>query len=295
VTTLQCVACLKQLETESGQLSKPTVSRLIGLPHLHTLRAGSDPPFDPVVPSDIFPSLEALTPDGGVGHKWLSFLGATQKNCSTDGDLRTPENGTRATGTDLHCLDGTTVDPDFVSSPCIVQKLTHMSVDSSCSEEGGCTTDDDVTRLANTLPDIKSLRLGSPCSVNRYHTTPFSLLTLSTRCLKLKALEVHFNTTNIGRGLDWLFKEIIRNDAFAPEVPTSLSNRRRHPNSDARCCHGRDLPFRDIPRLTGVPQEMGGSFVTRSGLRSQVAPDTLIVSMVSWHLFLSPPPCSTDS
>ena len=112
----------------------------------------------------------------------------------------------RATLTDLRCLGGTTIDLDFISSLCIFQKLTHVFVDSSCSKEGGCTfllTDDDVTRLANALPDIKNLRLGSPCSSNPCHTTPFSL-TLSTRCLGQKTLEVHFNSTNIKRVL---FKE----------------------------------------------------------------------------------------
>jgi len=56
-------------------------------------------------------------------------------------------------------LGGTTVDPDLISYLCIFQKLSHVFVDSFCSKEGGCTflfTGDDVTRLANALPDIKA-------------------------------------------------------------------------------------------------------------------------------------------
>ena len=182
MTTFQCGAFLEQLETPA-QLSRSTVSCLIGLHHLHTLQARSDPRLDPVVPSDIFASLETLTLDGGVGQKWPSFLGAS-------------ENGMKVTLANLHYLGGTTVDPDFISFLRIFQKLAR--------KEGGCTfllTDDYVTRLANAL---KSLRLGSLAIIT---PTPFSLLTISARHLKLKTLGVHFNTTNIGHVLDRLFKQ----------------------------------------------------------------------------------------
>jgi len=197
--------------------------------------------------------------DGGVGHRWLSFLEAAQKNGSADGDPRTLENGMRATLTNLRCLGGTTVDPDFISSLCIFQKLTHVFVDGSVSMEGGCTfllTDDDVTRLANALPDMKSLRLGSPCSANRCHTTPFSLLTPSTRCLELKILEVHFNTTNIGHVLDWLFKE--------PRYETTCSLPR---------CPLHYLTVADTPIPTrevgNVPTYLSGIFHRLEGFRGR--------------------------
>ena len=85
-----------------------------------------------------------------------------------------------------------------------------MSVDGSCSKENGRTfllADDDVAKLAGALPNIKRLRLGSPCSANRCRTSTHSLFVLSTRCPKLETMEIHFNTTKIGNDLDRLFKE----------------------------------------------------------------------------------------
>jgi len=74
---------------------------------------------------------------------------------------------------------GTIVDSAFISSLCIFRRLTHVFVDGSCSREGGCTfllTDDDVTKLADTLPDIKNLRLGPPCVDDRCHPQPSHFL-----------------------------------------------------------------------------------------------------------------------
>lgn len=209
-TVLQCGVFLERLET-SAQLSEAAASHLLGLRHLLTLRVGSDPPSSTVIPSyGIFSSLETLVLDGGVGYKWLSFLGAAQESSTTDGELGTSEVGMTATLTKLCCQDGITVDSGFISSLCIFRRLTHMFVDNSCSREGRCTfllTDDDVTKLADGLPDIKSLLLGSPCAANCCQTTALSLFVLSTRCLKLRSLEIHFNTTNISHILDRLFKE----------------------------------------------------------------------------------------
>jgi len=210
VTILQCSVFLERLET-SAHLSTAATSHLLGLHHLRYLRIRSEPPSDLIPSNNIFPSLETLILNNGVGHKWLSFLGAAQGNSSTDGELGTSEAGMRATLMKLCCLGGTTVvDPAFISSLCVFRKLTHVFVDGSCSREGGCTfllTDDDVVKLADALADIKCLRLSSPCSANRCHTTVFSLFTLSTRCLKSISLEIHFNTTDISHVLDRFFKE----------------------------------------------------------------------------------------
>ena len=290
VTILQCGAFLERLET-SVRLSEAAVSHLVGLRHLRTLRIGSDPPSGPAVPSSsIFPSLESLVLDNGVGHKWLSFLRVALEGSSVDGDLETPDVGMRATLTKLHCLGGITVDSGFVSLLCIFRKLTHVFADGSCSKEDGCTfllTDSDITKLADALPDIKSLRLGSPCSANSCHTTAFSLLTLSTHCLKLKNLEIHFNTTKIGRYLARLFKE--------PQHETMRSLPRCPLNYLAVA----DAPIssRDIERtaiyVSGIFHGLQGfrgrhrkwaeaSRKVKSlyAFRLQVAPDTCIVSTI---------------
>lgn len=210
VTVLQCGVFLERLEI-SAQLSNAATLHLFGIRHLCTLRIRFDPPSDTVIPSyDIFPSLESLILDNGVGYKWLSFLGTAQENGTTGRGLGTLEAGIRTTLRKLCCLGGTTVDSAFISSLCIFRRLTYVFVDGLCSKEDGCTfllTDYDVTKLADALPDIKSLGLGSPCIANLCHTTPLCLFILSTRCLKLKSLEIHFNTTNISHVLDQLFEE----------------------------------------------------------------------------------------
>ena len=68
----------------------------------------------------------------------------------------------------------------------------------------GCTlhlTDNDVEKLVAALPRLESLRLGAPCSLNSCDTTAASLLPISTRCLGLTVLEVHFNTITIVVGI----------------------------------------------------------------------------------------------
>ena len=225
-----------------------------------------------------------------MGHKWLSFLRTALEGSSVDEDLETPDVGMRATLTKLHCLGGMTIDSAFVSLLCIFRKLTHVFADESCSKEDGCTfllTDSDITKLADALPDIKSLRLGSPCSANSCHTTAFSLLTLSTHCLKLKNLEIHFNTTKIGRYLARLFKE--------PQHETMRSLPRCPLNYLAVA----DAPIssRDIERtaiyVSGIFHGLQGfrgrhrkwaeaSRQVKSlyAFRLQVAPDTCIVSTI---------------
>ena len=305
VTILQCGAFLEGLQT-SAQLSEAAVSHLVGLRHLRTLRIGSDPPAGPLLPSsDVFPSLKILILDGAVGHKWLPFLGAAQGNCSTDGDSRTTEVGMRGSLTNLYCLGGTPVDPAFISSLCIFRKLTHVFVDGSCTKGGGCTfllTDGDLTKLANALPDIKSLRLGSPCSANRCRTTALSLLALSTHCLKLETLEVHFDTTKIARVLDRLFKE--------PQYERMRSLQR---------CPLQYLAVADTPISTDdvntVAIHLSGIFHGLQGFHcrnrewievsrqvqllsdpgSQTLADARTVSMILRQLLLYPPQWSADS
>jgi hypothetical protein len=291
VTILRCCAFLERLET-SAQLSEAAVSHLVGLRYLRTLRMGSDPPPDLFISSDTFPSLETLILDNGVGHKWLSLLGAARENGSADGDSTTSV-GTRATLTGLYCLGGMTVDPTIISSLCTFQKLTHVFIDGACSTGGGCTfllTDDDLAKLANALPDIKSLRLGSPCPANRCRTTILSLFMLSTRCLRLKTLEIHFNTTGINHDFERLFEE--------PQNKTMRSL----PRCPLRCLTVADTPIPGDDAglvaicLSGIFCELRGfrghhrkwaeaSRMARSlySFRLAVAPNTCIVSTTLWH------------
>jgi len=290
LTILQCGAFLERLET-SAQLSEAAVSHLLGLRHLRTLRTRSDPPSHLGLPSsDIFPSLETLVLDNRVGRRWLFFLEAAQESGSTNGDLRTPVAGMKATLTRLFCRGwgGITVDPAFVSSLCIFQKLTRVFVDSSCSKKNGCTfllTDDDVKKLAGALPSVTSLRLGVPCSANRCHTTALSLYTLSTHCPGLDYLEIHFNTTELSHVLDRLFK--------GPQYTTVRS----HPRCPLRYLGVGDTPIssRDLdsvviyfPRMFHELQGFRGSYgigwpeasrkiQTTYDIISRILPDTFLI------------------
>ena len=58
-----------------------------------------------------------------------------------------------------------------------------------------------MEKLVAALPRLESLRLGAPCSLNSCDTTAASLLPISTRCLGLTVLEVHFNTITIVVGI----------------------------------------------------------------------------------------------
>ena len=293
ITILQCGVFLERLET-SAQLSKAAISHLLGLRNLRTLRIRSDLPSDIAIPSfTIFPLLETLVLDNGVGRKWLFFLVAAQDKNTIDGGSGTSEAGMTTSLTKLCCQGRITVDSTFVSSLCIFRRLTHIFVESSCSMEGGCTfllTDEDVTKLADALPNIKSLRLGSPCIANRCQTTPFSLLTLSTRCLKLRSLEIHFNTTNIGHVLGQLFK--------APQYQTMRSL----PRCPLRYLAVANTPIssRDLPAvviyLSGIFHGLQGfrgrhrKWIEASrevrllyNLRSHIAAGTCIVSPISFY------------
>jgi len=293
ITILQCGVFLERLET-SAQLSKAAASHLLGLRHLRTLRIRSDLPSEIAIPSfPVLPSLETLVLDNGVGRKWLFFLVAAQDNSTADGGSGTSEAGMATALTKLCCQGGITVDSTFISSLCIFRRLTHIFVESSCSMEGRCTfllTDDDVTKLADALPNIKSLRLGSPCIANRCQTTVFSLFTLSTRCLKLRSLEIHFNTTNIGHVLGQLFK--------APQYQTMRSL----PRCPLRYLAVANTPIssRDLPAvviyLSGIFHGLQGfrgrhrKWIEASrevrllyNLRSHIAAGTCIVSTISFY------------
>ena len=304
-TILQCGTFLEELRT-SARLSKASVSHLLGLRHLRTLRTGSDPPSElPVSPPGIFPSLETFVLDNGVGHKWLSFLGDAQGSGSTDEDLSTSEAGMRTALTRLFSLGGITIDSAFATPLCIFQRLTRVFVDGSCSKEGGCTfylTDDDITKLADALPDIRSLRLGAPCSANSCHTTTFSLFTLSTRCLRLVSLEIHFNTMDVRHLLGQFFKE------------PRYERMRSLPRCPLRYLTVADTPIssRDLGSVaiyfSGIFHGLQG-FRGRSrkwieasrkvqllyNFRSQTIPHTCLVSKISRHRSLPPPPDGRQS
>ena len=101
----------------------------------------------------------------------------------------------------LHCPENTPVDPRLLSSISSFRNLVALYVGNDyCNTDGMCTfglTDDDVGNLAVALPSLVSLGLGEACGLNSCHTTITSLLSISTHCLGLTLLEIHFNTRTI--------------------------------------------------------------------------------------------------
>ena len=80
-------------------------------------------------------------------------------------------------------------------------------MDTYCSEEEGCgfhLTDDDMGNLAATLPRLEILQIGLPCRFDSCNTTFASLLSISTHCLGLEFLEIHFNTLTIAEDVQHL-------------------------------------------------------------------------------------------
>ena len=94
----------------------------------------------------------------------------------------------------------TTIDSTFLSSVVKFRDLVTLYVRPDCSDVGGCAfqlRDDGIRDLAVTLPHLVKLQLGQPCDSNSCDTTVASLLAMSTHCLDLVVLEIHFNTRTI--------------------------------------------------------------------------------------------------
>jgi len=63
---------------------------------------------------------------------------------------------------------------------------------------------DDIKNFTVTLPRLETLELGRPCCSGACNTTVASLMLLSTHCLQLTLLEIHFNTLMIARDMQLL-------------------------------------------------------------------------------------------
>jgi len=95
------------------------------------------------------------------------------------------------------------IDARFTSPIQMFRNLVSLNVGTSChypNDDNRCASkldNDDVTELTISLPKLKSLFLGGLCTENTCVTTAACLLQISVHCLRLRDLEIHFNTTNI--------------------------------------------------------------------------------------------------
>ena len=189
----------------STPLSKAAADHLIQLPHLHTWRIDSSPPSYSASSFPLtFPPLNEFTLGGGVVYEWLSLFERLEDSASTARGV-TPLSKMKESLKILAITEvpGFTIDISFTSPIQMFQNLVELSVETSCWDErdrGQCIfklNNNDVTELAIALPRLEPLCIEPGCYENICATTVTSLLAISVHCVKLRWLEIHFNTTNI--------------------------------------------------------------------------------------------------
>ena len=179
-------------------LSEAAVHHLMQLPNLRSWVALHEPPR--TLPPVTFPSLQQLRL-GQAALPWLHLLALHEKVITQNGFVSaTSHSSVRETLEFLDCPRNTIIDLTFLSSVVNFRNLVKLRVAGDCPYAGDCIfclTDDDVENLAAALPHLISLQLMRPCQLNSCKTTISCLLSLSTHCLGLEFLEIHFNTRTI--------------------------------------------------------------------------------------------------
>jgi len=173
---------------------------LIQLPHLHTWALGGPPPDYSTSPLPlVFQPLTEFTLLEGAIHGWFPLLKRLERCVSAP--LHRVKESLRSLRTP-HSPD-TIIGASFSSTVQMFRNLARLNVGPCCcspSGNGQCAfklNDDDVTELVKALPRLEYITLGRPCPENTCATTVACLLSISVRCVKLKSLAIHFNTTKI--------------------------------------------------------------------------------------------------
>ena len=201
---LRCGQSLTEL-TSPAPLSDAATTHLIQLPHLHTwFTAGSPPNFPSLSSPLVFPPLVQLTLWDSAACGWLCLFEQLEHVIPTArglGPLSRMKESLRILN--IKRLYDFTIDVSFTSPIHLFRNLISLNVGARCRDEDGndrCVfklNDNSATKLAMALPQMESLFLGHPCSKNTCVTTVACLLQISTHCIKLRNLVIHFNTTNI--------------------------------------------------------------------------------------------------
>ena len=187
-------------------LSEAAFHYLMQLPNLRSWIAFQPPQ---AFPPPTFPSLEELHLEP-TALPWLHLLAACGQGKRSLAPASTIMNtNVKETLKVLTCPRKTAVDPTLLSSMSSFRNLVSIVVlNRSC--HSNCLfdlTDNDVEDLAAGLPSLVDLRLGEACGSATCRTTVSSLLLISTRCLELKFLEIHFNTHHIVGDMERLLNE----------------------------------------------------------------------------------------
>ena len=212
-TILRCGISLTEL-TSLVPLSDAAINHLIQLPHLHTWHIEGPPPnYSPSsLPRD-FPPLTELNLGGGAGRGWVYLFQHLEDGVSALGGV-TPLSKVKKSLKWLNIEDTSLlIDVSFISKIPKFQNLVRLNVRGHEEDrEDQCTfglSDECVTNLAMALPRLEFLGLGPPCPKNTCATTVACLLQISVHCVKLRTLEIHFNTTNIVDDLKNISKDLL--------------------------------------------------------------------------------------
>ena len=191
-----------------AELSEQAILHVMQLPHLHTLKLTHESPPDItnafLRDTIVLPSVHSLTLATPTAHAWLPFLNDLRWRHSTPtatwgfGQSQV-QIGIHSSLEELYCGSGEVPKRAIIKQALAFTNLTTLEVGRFCPADR-CSfdlTDDDLTTLTKALPRLRKLLLGHPCWLNTCQTTFRGLLTLSTNCVGLTELIVHFNTINI--------------------------------------------------------------------------------------------------
>lgn len=204
---LRCGSALNYLNA-GVELSEAAILHLIQLPHLHTLKLTHESPphiTDAFLRDTvILPSVRSLTLATPTAHAWLPFLNdLSWRHAATAAAWRPVQTqvqiGIHSSLEELYCGCGEAPTRTIVKQALAFRNLTTLEVGQFCPADR-CSfdlTDDNVTAITKALPRLQKLLLGHPCWWNTCQTTFKSLLTLSTNCMELTELIIHFNTIGI--------------------------------------------------------------------------------------------------
>jgi len=173
-----------------GEPSMAVIEKLLQLPNLRCLHVHL--PGSLIFPSAVvFPTLRELK---------VTFLGSSPAYLQTLGTslLDAPMERTL---TSFECACDKIPLTEAGLRPLLsFRRLTKLVISSSCTEEqcNSQLNDSIISELAAALPQLTRLELGNiPCKAPTSDVTVASLVALSTHCVDLEVLQLHFNTNDI--------------------------------------------------------------------------------------------------
>lgn len=186
-------------------LSDEAIDHLIRLPHLRTWRVTVPPPNHSASPSPlVFPPLTEFSLLGGAAHGWFSLFKCLEHGVSaTQGATPLSRLKESLQFLNIENPPRLIIDTPFASTIQIFRNLVILGMRVNCHDDDNgdqCTfklNNNDVTELAMALSQLEIFFLGIPCSKNTCHATVACLLAISVHCVKLRELELHFNTRSI--------------------------------------------------------------------------------------------------